>query len=479
MKKFLSIILTLTFCIAAFSAIAPSASAESGTITEAEIVDLIERAWNFYLAAVRGHVSGGLEDSSQEIKVDISGKAEVSYYRVYEERLPGGSYEGMKKVAESIYYGDYLSEQMYKYPTYSSDYRWIPNYYVDKDGVVYTSIQVVDYEFVSLYGYEVSSEENAEDRVSADSIEIKFIGGNADSASAYVRCNVGTKGEDINHYWIRCDYKRADDGWRISGGPFVGMLRYNDFNMLDEWERELVIYDGIFAVKDNDPDHLSDDEAVRLLQKAFLIYCQANDRLPYLSGSSSEDEFYYNDGDIRSAYYVLLDPTMLYGGSMEAFRAAVDEVYTEKAAEKVYTAYCWSDCPLFIQRDGKTYVAWGDAQRDAFTLSFEENNDYDFTVLERTPDKITARIKAWLSIYEDYGFHAEGYINCVFVKTADGWKIDDCGYTDMMTSIAFDNYTLVDSPATGDNAFDAIAICLGGMAIVMSVLCLVRRKREF
>jgi hypothetical protein len=37
----------------------------------------------------------------------------------------------------------------------------------------------------------------------------------------------------------------------------------------------------------------------------------------------------------------------------------------------------------------------------------------------------------------------------------------------------------VPSPNTGDNAFDTIALCLSGMAIVMSVLSLVtRRKRE-
>ena len=480
MKKLLSIILALTFCFAAFSAMAPSASAESDTITEAEIVDLIERSWNFYRAAVRGWGGGSIADYKQEIKVNVFGVGEVSYYRVYEERLPGGSYEGMKEVAESIYYGDYLPEQMYKYPTYSSVYRYIPNYYVDKDGVVYTTIRKVDYEFTTLYGYQVltSDDQDAESAKMADKVEIKFIGGDENEAYAYVRCNVGTKGELTNHYWINCGFKRADDGWKISGGPFVDMLRYNDFNEIYSWERELVQYDGIFAAEDKDPDYLSDDEAVKLLQKAFLIYCQANDRLPCLSGSSSEDEFFYNDGDIRSAYYVLLDPTMLYGGSLEAFRTAVDEVYTEKAAESIYQAYCFEGYPLFVERDGKTYIAWGDAQRDAFSLAFEENNDYDFTVLERTPDKITARIKAWLSIYEDYGFHAEGYINCVFVKTANGWKIDDCGYTDMMTSISFDNYTLVDSPATGDSALDTIAVCLGGMAIVMSVLCLVRRKRE-
>ena len=475
MKKFLSIILALTLCFAAFSAIVPSVSAEGVTITEAEIVDLIERSWNFYRAAVRGWGGGDIADYKQEIKVNVFGAGEVSYYRVYEERLPGGSYEGMKEVAESIYYGDYLPEQMYKYPTYSSVYRYIPNYYVDKEGVVYTTIRKLDYEFVSLYGYEVTREENAEDRVSADSIEIKFIGGDADTASAYVRCNVGTKGEDTNHYWIRCDFKRADDGWRISGGPFVSMLRYNDFNMLDDWERELVLYDGIFAAEDEAPDYMSDDEAVKLLQKAFLIHCQTHNRIPLFGGSTSDD-FYYND-DKRSAYYVLLDPTMLYGGSMDAFRTAVDEVYTEKAAESVYQAYCFEGYPLFVERDGKTYIAWGDAQRKVFSLVFEENYDYDFTVLERTPDKVTARISTTICLPGAEGY-IDSYINCIFIKTADGWKLDDCAYTEMMTSIGFDDYVPIESPATGDNAFDTIVLCLGGMAIIISALCLVHRKRE-
>ena len=176
MKKFLSIILALTFCLAAFSAMAPSTSAKSDTITESEIVDLIERSWNFYRAAVRGWVGGSIADYKQEIKVNVFGVGEVSYYRVYEERLPGGSYEGMKEIAESIYYGDYLPEQMYKYPTYSSVYRYIPNYYVDKDGVVYTTIRKLDYEFTTLYGYQVltSYDQDAESAKMADKVEIKL-----------------------------------------------------------------------------------------------------------------------------------------------------------------------------------------------------------------------------------------------------------------------------------------------------------------
>jgi hypothetical protein len=48
----------------------------------------------------------------------------------------------------------------------------------------------------------------------------------------------------------------------------------------------------------------------------------------------------------------------------------------------------------------------------------------------------------------------------------------------MVTSADDFEYTVAEAPATGDNAFDKISVCLGGMAIVMSVLCLVRRKRE-
>ena len=50
----------------------------------------------------------------------------------------------------------------------------------------------------------------------------------------------------------------------------------------------------------------------------------------------------------------------------------------------------------------------------------------------------------------------------------------------MITSADDFEYTVGEAPDTGDSAFDKIALCLGGMAVVMSVLSLVtRRKREF
>ena len=35
----------------------------------------------------------------------------------------------------------------------------------------------------------------------------------------------------------------------------------------------------------------------------------------------------------------------------------------------------------------------------------------------------------------------------------------------------------VPAPDTGDRAFDSLALCFGGIAFVMSAICLVRRRR--
>ena len=65
-------------------------------------------------------------------------------------------------------------------------------------------------------------------------------------------------------------------------------------------------------------------------------------------------------------------------------------------------------------------------------------------------------------------------VECKFSHYYSLWMLEDSQIIDLL--INPDEF--VPSPDTGDNAFDTIALCLGGMAIVMSVLCLVRRKRE-
>ena len=99
MKKLLSIILALTFCLAAFSVLEPSASAADATISESEAKELIVKAEEF-CRNVRGGYAHIHENSDEyRIDVDYGGKYPEYYYKVIEENLPGGSY---KKCANTL-----------------------------------------------------------------------------------------------------------------------------------------------------------------------------------------------------------------------------------------------------------------------------------------------------------------------------------------------------------------------------------------
>ena len=80
MKKLLSIILTLTFCLAAFSAIVTIASAADATISESEAKELIVKAEEF-CRNVRGGYAHIHENSDEyRIDVDYGGKYPEHYY---------------------------------------------------------------------------------------------------------------------------------------------------------------------------------------------------------------------------------------------------------------------------------------------------------------------------------------------------------------------------------------------------------------
>ncbi|MBR4293004.1 MAG: hypothetical protein IKT54_05280, partial [Clostridia bacterium] len=65
-------------------------------------------------------------------------------------------------------------------------------------------------------------------------------------------------------------------------------------------------------------------------------------------------------------------------------------------------------------------------------------------------------------------------IECKFSKGYSLWMLEDSQIIDLLTNP--DEF--VPSPDTGDSAFDTIALCLGGISIIISALYLVRRKRE-
>ncbi len=65
-------------------------------------------------------------------------------------------------------------------------------------------------------------------------------------------------------------------------------------------------------------------------------------------------------------------------------------------------------------------------------------------------------------------------VECKFSHYYSLWMLEDSQIIDLLTNP--DEF--VPSPATGDNAYDTIAVCLGGMAIAVAVLGSLRRKRE-
>ena len=69
-------------------------------------------------------------------------------------------------------------------------------------------------------------------------------------------------------------------------------------------------------------------------------------------------------------------------------------------------------------------------------------------------------------------------VECKFEKGNRCWVLADSPVVDMLASAEGFEYTVGEAPKTGDSALDTVALCLGGIAIIMSTLCLVRRKRE-
>ena len=105
MKKFLSIILALTLCFAAFSAFAPSISAKSGTISESEVKELVVKARDLMRVRYGYYDQKYFDHESDERRtVHLSEyNIDVTYRPVLESALPGGSYAAVCELANETY----------------------------------------------------------------------------------------------------------------------------------------------------------------------------------------------------------------------------------------------------------------------------------------------------------------------------------------------------------------------------------------
>lgn len=471
MKKLLSTILVFAFVLAALSALAPSVSAKSATISESEAEELVKRAYQFFCDARVDDWDDNLVDYKTEdiCEIYISHIDETLIYRpVDESKLPGGSYSAMCEEAKEIY-TEKIAGRAYQFSDASPGgvtYD-LPMYHIAESGKIY-GYGLKDNSFLNLYIYTPSLKYN---RSSEGEVQLCIISGDSKSATALIT---------MSFYWadgprssfceaVECKFENTSRGWRIAESEF-SLLLSSSKTVLDDYRKDYPekVNPEVLKLTDAEAKYVVDEAVMDYL---IEMYCGYYERyLDYVKREQKEikeivKEITASDGSKHTVKYVE--------------NIGIDEYaviyFTDDVAESFMTkAYHSNDLDMFITEGGTEYLAYID---DADDLSFVyDPNDVVVEVVESTDKVATARV--YCGLKKD-GKVIPIYVECKFEKGYERWYIAESDFVDMLTSADGFEYTVGEAPATGDRAFDSFALCLGGMAIVMSALCLVRRRREF
>ena len=413
MKKLLSIILALTFCLAAFSALAPTASAKSATISESEAKELIVKAYEF-CRNVRGgfaHIHENTGKYEYRIEVNYGGKYPEYYYKVIEENLPGGSYEKMCEYVETIYTKD-AAPRAYAYKltgrVHPSEEMWdelYPLFYRNEAGVLYADTVWFSYHGAYLYP-------------DAENVEFEIVSGDAQSAKAnvlvYYHYIDGPRVDGFD--LIECRFENTADGWRIAESEYSWLMATDK------------VYFEDYRAKNPDAPNPSGG--------GILIPDVNEILLPVIAELKKDIDKYY-----------------------------IWEFCEDSAVDKLVAG-----CKATVEKIGDEYVVTVNGEKP---LKFVYDPDETRIEIVESTDK-----EATVLVYFDF---IEGdkrvakAVECKFSHYYSLWMLEDSQIIDLLTNP--DEF--VPSPNTGDSAFNTIALCLGSMAIVMSALCIVRRRREF
>ncbi|MBQ1194992.1 MAG: hypothetical protein IIX44_01985 [Clostridia bacterium] len=467
MKKLMSTILVFAFILAALSALAPSISAKSATISESEARELVVQASDFfYDTRVEGYNEDFVDRKSEDRRkvhypeYDLN----VTYLPVYETKLPGGSYSAMCELAKTIYAGDAASDSyslgMY-YIFDGNDQNVIkyPNFYIDDRGNVFAN-HFLEYGYISV----------REDTVNL----VSNIRGDSSEASAIIaiRSYWADGPRPYYHYPVECKFVNTDDGWRIAESEFSILFATNK--------------DYLDAYREANPEKVNPDALKFTAAEAkYLVDLTVTDCLiDYYVGYYERYLEYVQRKklEVNEIVKEVTNPD----GSKSAVKYVEDIEYigtdgyagiflTEEASESfMKKVYYNNDFDNFITEGNTQYMAYLDGADD---LSFVyDPNEVVVEVIESTDKEATARV--YCGLKRD-GKVIPIYIECKFEKEYSRWYIAESDFVDMLTSADGFEYTVGEAPATGDRAFDTLTLCLGGMAIVMSALCIVRRRREF
>ncbi|MBR6579587.1 MAG: hypothetical protein IKK74_11640 [Clostridia bacterium] len=486
MKKILSIILALTFCFAAFSALAPSASAKSATISEREAKELVAKAYEFYCDAIVDSWidNGNLVDYQSDDAFNIYNSEldrTLLYYPVYESKLPGGSYSEMREVVKEIYTDDLVADdrQISAYSwrkdsddSYLNDNIFVPIYHVAENGKVYAQ-GLKDYADYSVF---ISATDPGYFYESFDGeIHLKIKSGDSKSATAFIIMGFyhGDSARSQYHGTVECKFENTADGWRIAESEFsvlmasspLGLSVYRQLNP-EETDPD------VYKLTDFEAKYIVDGYIADYILERYCNYYQ--NYVDYAKSSQKEvkeivKEITASDGSKHTMRYVEYQPGIYFLD--DAWEYYLDNDFVK---EHVLKAYRDNEFDMFITEGGTEYIA----VLDEDDLLFVYDRDKAVVeVIESTDTEATARV--YCGLKKD-GKVIPIYVECKFERfdTLIQWNLADSAFVDMVTSVDGFEYTVGEAPPTGDNAFDTIALCLGGIAIIMSAICLVCRKRE-
>ena len=270
------------------------------------------------------------------------------------------------------------------------------------------------------------------------------------------------------YFPVECKFVNTADGWRIAESEF-SILFANDKSYLDDYRKanpDKVSAD-VGKLLDAEAKYVVDEVVTDYLIEMYCGYYESY--LDYVKREHKEakeivKEITASDGSKRSVKYVE--------------NIGIDEYaaiyFTGDVAESFMTkAYHNNDLDMFITEGGTEYLAYIDGADD---LSFVyDPNDVVVEVVESTDKEATARV--YCGLKKD-GKVIPISVECKFEKGYERWYIAESDFVDMLTSADGFEYTVAEAPKTGDAAYNIIALCLGGIAIIMSAICLVCRKRE-
>lgn len=475
MKKFLSIILALTFCFAAFSAMAPTSAAKSETISESEAKELIVKAYDFCMNVRADEINGHEISDEYRIEVKFGDQAWECehYWLAKEDNLPGGSYEKMCDYAETIYTAE-VAHEAYAYQltgfVHPSDGMWEilrPLFYRDEKGVLYSASGVVmSYNGAYLY----PDKEN---------FEIEIVSGDSKTAKAtvpvYFKYIDGPRVDDFD--LVECRFENTADGWRIAESEY-SLIMATDHAYLKDYRAKnpdapnpsgggILIPDvrEVLRFAVGQPKFIY--KYISMIKGAQTDFPQ-NDKY-----ASIFKEFLLPDGSVRKMEYIPKDISVNgYGYDFSVYEYG--DFCTDQVMEKLNSkAYTDNNFDMYIKENGIEYLAYFNADEDLSYVCDPETAVIE--IIESTDKTATARIYCGLKDGENV---IPISVECKFEKGSRCWFLADSPFVDMLASTGGFEYTVAEAPATGDNAFDTIALCLGGMAIAATAICLVRKRRE-